>query len=119
MPAALAIVNAHRPGSAYPDARLSGAGIAFALARLLLGDRPAALGLADLAAIGTVADVAPILGENRAIVRLGLDRIRTGPRPGIAALLARAGTAPETVDVETIGFVLAPRLNAAGRGGGA
>ena len=59
-------------------------------ARLLLGDGPAALDLADLAAIGTVADVAPILGENRAIVRLGLDRIRAGARPGIAALLARA-----------------------------
>lgn len=117
LPAALAIVNAHRPGSAYPDSRLSGAGIAFALARLLLGDLPAALDLADLAAIGTVADVAPILGENRAIVRLGLDRIRAGARPGIAALLARAKVAPGSVDVETIGFVLAPRLNAAGRVG--
>jgi single-stranded-DNA-specific exonuclease len=117
LPPAIAIVNAHRPGSAYPDAQLSGAGVAFALARLLLGDRPAALDLADLAAIGTVADVAPILGENRAIVRLGLDRIRAGSRPGIAALLARANVAPATADVETIGFVLAPRLNAAGRVG--
>ncbi|HEX5590891.1 MAG TPA: DHH family phosphoesterase, partial [Candidatus Limnocylindrales bacterium] len=117
LPAAAAIVNAHRPESRYPDTRLSGAGIAFTLARLLLGDRPAALGLADLAAIGTVADVAPILGENRAIVRLGLERIRTDPRPGIAALLASAGVAPESVDVESIGFVLAPRLNAAGRVG--
>jgi single-stranded-DNA-specific exonuclease len=117
LPAALAIVNAHRPGSAYPDSRLSGAGIAFALARLLLDDRPAALDLADLAAIGTVADVAPILGENRAIVRLGLDRIRSAARPGIAALLARAKVEPATVDVETIGFTLAPRLNAAGRVG--
>ena len=117
LPPAVAIVNAHRPGSAYPDSRLSGAGIAFALARLLLGETPAALDLADLAAIGTVADVAPILGENRAIVRLGLDRIRTGARPGIAALLARANVAPASVDVETIGFALAPRLNAAGRVG--
>lgn len=117
LPAATAVVNAHRPGSVYPDSRLSGAGIAFALARLLLGDRPAALDLADLAAIGTVADVAPILGENRAIVRLGLDRIRSGARPGIAALLARANVAPSNVDAETIGFVLAPRLNAAGRVG--
>ncbi len=115
LPAAVAIVNAHRPDSVYPDSRLSGAGIAFTLARLLLGDRPAALALADLASIGTVADVAPILGENRAIVRLGLDRIRAGARPGIAALLARAGVATASVDVETIGFVLAPRLNAAGR----
>ena len=117
LPAALAIVNAHRPGSAYPDSRLSGAGIAFALARLLLDDAPAALALADLAAIGTVADVAPILGENRAIVRLGLDRIRSAARPGIAALLARAKVESATVDVETIGFTLAPRLNAAGRVG--
>lgn len=117
LPPAMAIVNAHRPGSAYPDSRLSGAGIAFALARLLLGDGPVALDLADLAAIGTVADVAPILGENRAIVRLGLDRMRAAPRPGIAALLARANVAPASVDVETIGFALAPRLNAAGRVG--
>lgn len=120
LPAAIAIVNAHRPDSGYPDPGLSGAGIAFALARLLLGgsgDGSAALALADLAAIGTVADVAPLLGENRAIVRLGLDRIRTGARPGIAALLARAGVGPAAVDVETIGFVLAPRLNAAGRVG--
>ncbi|TAK02707.1 MAG: single-stranded-DNA-specific exonuclease RecJ [Chloroflexota bacterium] len=122
LPDALALVNAHRPDSAYPDSRLSGAGIAFALARLLLGDRrdadgPAALALADLATIGTVADVAPILGENRAIVRLGLERIRAGARPGIAALLTRAGVAPEAVNVETIAFALAPRLNAAGRVG--
>jgi len=117
LPPAAAIVNAHRPDSVYPDSRLSGAGIAFCLARLLLGDRPSTLALADLAAIGTVADVAPILGENRAIVRLGLDRIRAGARPGIAALLARAGVAPAAVDVESIGFVLAPRLNAAGRVG--
>ncbi|MEW5991219.1 MAG: single-stranded-DNA-specific exonuclease RecJ [Chloroflexota bacterium] len=117
LPAAAAIVNAHRLDSDYPDQRLSGAGVAFALARLLLGDRPEATGLADLAAIGTVADVAPLLGENRAIVRLGLERIRSGTRPGIAALLAQAGVAPEAVDSEAIGFVLAPRLNAAGRVG--
>ena len=91
LPATVALVNAHRPDSRYPDRRLSGAGIAFALARLLLGDGPDALDLADLAAIGTIADVAPLLGENRAIVRLGLERIRATPRPGIAALLDRAG----------------------------
>ncbi|MEO8208508.1 MAG: DHH family phosphoesterase, partial [Chloroflexota bacterium] len=111
LPAAVAIVNAHRPDSRYPDARLSGAGIAFALARLLLGS-DGAPDLADLAAIGTVADVAPILGENRAIVRLGLERIRTLPRPGLAALLAKANIGPAAVDVETMAFALAPRLNA-------
>jgi len=117
LPAAVAIVNAHRPESRYPDRRLSGAGIAFALARLLLGEVPEALALADLAAIGTIADVAPILGENRAIVRLGLDRIRSGARPGIAALLARANVAAAAVDVESLSFAVAPRLNAAGRVG--
>ncbi|MBI2776759.1 MAG: single-stranded-DNA-specific exonuclease RecJ [Chloroflexi bacterium] len=116
LPAAAAIVNAHRPDSAYPDDRLSGAGIAFTVARLLLGDE-GALEFADLAAIGTVADVAPILGENRLIVRLGLALLRGNPRPGIAALLARANVTAAAVDVETIGFALAPRLNAAGRMG--
>jgi len=115
MPPALAVVNPHRDDSIYPDRRLAGSGIALTLARLLLGD--AALELADLAAIGTVADVAPILGENRAIVRLGLDLIRGGARPGIAALLAGAGVAASSVDLETLSFVIAPRLNAAGRVG--
>ncbi len=115
MPPALAVVNPQRADSRYPDRRLAGSGIAFTLARLLLGD--SALDLADLAAIGTVADVAPILGENRAIARIGLERIRTAPRPGIAALLAGAGVAASSVDLETLGFVVAPRLNAAGRVG--
>jgi single-stranded-DNA-specific exonuclease len=115
LPPALAVVNPHRSDSVYPDPRLAGSGIALALARLLLGD--AALELADLAAIGTVADVAPILGENRAIVRLGLERIRAGARPGIAALLDGAGIAASVVDLETISFAIAPRLNAAGRVG--
>lgn len=117
LPNAVAIVNAHRPESHYPDTRLSGAGIAFTLARLLLGDGPEAFALAELAAIGTIADVAPILGENRSIVRLGLERMRTSPRPGIAALLSRANVAPAAVDVETLSFAIAPRLNAAGRVG--
>jgi single-stranded-DNA-specific exonuclease len=115
MPPALAVVNPHRDDSIYPDRRLAGSGIALTLARLLLGD--AALELADLAAIGTVADVAPILGENRAIVRLGLELIRGNARPGIAALLAGAGVAASAVDLESLSFVIAPRLNAAGRVG--
>jgi single-stranded-DNA-specific exonuclease len=78
-----------------------------------------ALELADLAAIGTVADVAPLAGENRAIVRLGLERLRTDPRPGLAALLARAGLAPERLDLERLAYVVAPRLNAVGRVGDA
>ncbi|HJP88142.1 MAG TPA: single-stranded-DNA-specific exonuclease RecJ [Candidatus Limnocylindrales bacterium] len=115
LPAAHALVNPHRADASYPDARLAGSGVAFTLARLLLGQ--AALQFADLAAIGTVADLAPILGENRAIVQLGLERIRTAPRPGIAALLAASKLAPADVDLETLAFAIAPRLNAAGRVG--
>ncbi len=121
MPAAAAIVNPHRPDAAYPDRRLSGSGVAFKVAQLLLADLPggpaAALALAELATIGTVADVAPILGENRAIARLGLAKMRTAPRAGIAALLSRAGIAPAAADLETVAFALAPRINAAGRVG--
>ena len=121
LPAAVAIVNPHRADSTYPDPRLSGSGVAFTVARLLLGELEAAeadaLDLAELATIGTVSDVVPVLGENRSIVRLGLERMRSAPRPGIAALLERARVAPATVDLETVGFVLAPRLNAAGRVG--
>lgn len=121
LPVAAAIVNPHRADSTYPDPELSGSGVAFTVARLLLGalsgSETEALDLAELATIGTVSDVAPILGENRAIARLGLDRMRGNPRPGIAALLERARVSPAAVDLETVGFVLAPRLNAAGRVG--
>ena len=121
LPPAIAIVNPHRADSRYPDDRLSGAGVAFAVARLLLAGEPGgdelALSLAETAVIGTVSDIAPIVGENRAIARLGLERIRTGARPGIAALLARAGVVPASVDLETVAFSIAPRLNAAGRVG--
>jgi single-stranded-DNA-specific exonuclease len=115
LPRAFAIVNPHREGATYPERRLAGSGVAFTLARLLLGD--VALQLADLAAIGTVADLAPVLGENRAIVQLGLERLRREPRPGIAALLASANLQGEHLDLEDLAFALAPRLNAAGRVG--
>jgi single-stranded-DNA-specific exonuclease len=115
LPSALAIVNPHRADADYPDRRLAGSGVAFTLARLLIGE--AALELSDLAAIGTVADLAPVLGENRAIVQLGLERLRSNPRPGLAALLATANASGATIDLETLSFGIAPRLNAAGRVG--
>jgi single-stranded-DNA-specific exonuclease len=123
LPPAVAVVNPHRADSDYPDGRLTGAGVAFKVAALLLADEPGgpafAADLADLAMIGTVADVAPIVGENRAIARLGLGVIAGpgGPRAGIAALLARANVSAGAADLETVGFALAPRLNAAGRVG--
>ena len=119
--AAVAFVNPHRHDSVYPDDRLAGSGVAFTVARLLFGefagDADAALGLADLATIGTVADLAPVVGENRSIARIGLAAMREAPRPGIAALLERAGVRPDAVDLETVAFQIAPRLNAAGRVG--
>jgi single-stranded-DNA-specific exonuclease len=128
--AAVAVVNPRRADSEYPEPHLTGAGVAWKFASLVLAElgdpsagpadaaaRFGAADLADLALIGTVADVAPILGENRAIARLGLERLRTNPRPGIAALLAKAGVAPARLDLEDVGFVVAPRLNAAGRVG--
>ncbi len=121
LPPAVAVVNPHRADSRYPDMRLAGSGVAFKVAQLVLADEPggpaAALDLVDLATIGTVADVAPIVGENRAIARLGLERMRRDPRPGIRALLERARVDPKDMDLDTIAFALAPRLNAAGRMG--
>ena len=85
LPAAVAIVNPQRADSAYPDRRLSGSGVAFTVARLLLGELAGAEAeareLADLATIGTVSDVVPVLGENRSIAQLGLERMRRRP-PG-------------------------------------
>jgi single-stranded-DNA-specific exonuclease len=122
---AVAVVNPQRLDGSYPERRLTGAGVAWKVAHLLLaGDatHPGSLpdpvaALADLALIGTVADVAPIFGENRSIARLGLDRLRTQPRPGLAALMEQAGVARDQLDLEDVAFALAPRLNAAGRVG--
>jgi single-stranded-DNA-specific exonuclease len=128
--AAVAIVNPQRTDSSYPEHQLTGAGVAWKVAALLIGELGGEAGneaggsipdyvrgLADLALIGTVADVAPILGENRSIARMGLSQMRNAPRPGIAALLERAGVARERLGMDDIGFVVAPRLNAAGRVG--
>jgi single-stranded-DNA-specific exonuclease len=120
---AVAVVNPQRADSAYPDRRLTGAGVAWKFAQLLLspsggaGLSAPARELADLAVIGTVADVAPILGENRSIARLGLEQLRHTARPGLVALLGRAGILPEKMVLDDIGFAIAPRLNAAGRVG--
>jgi len=121
LPVAAAIVNPHRTDSRYPEPRLAGSGVAFKLAQLLLRDEPGgratALELADLATVGSIADLVPILGETRAIVRLGLARIAASPRPGIRALLRAANVDPAAVDVEALSFHVAPRINAAGRVG--
>ena len=122
LPAAVAIVNPQRADSAYPDAGLSGSGVAFTVARLLLGElagaEAEARDLADLATIGTVSDVvADRSARTGRSPGWASERMRHAPRPGIAALLERAGSRYAGIDLETVGFVLAPRLNAAGRVG--
>ncbi len=97
----------------YPYDNLCGAGVAFKLARALLGD--AADDLLDFAALSTVADSVPLLGENRDIVAEGLRRIAASPRPAFAALLGKT----DEVTAQTLAFTLAPRINAAGRMGDA
>ena len=102
----------------YPFPSLCGAGVAWKLVWALAGEG-AAMPWVDVAALATVADVVPLTGENRAIVRMGLDAINAGPRLGIAALIESAGLAGKRVTSTTIAFQLAPRLNAGGRLGSA
>ncbi len=97
----------------YPYDNLCGAGVAFKLAQALIGKE--AYDLVDFAALSTVADSVPLLGENRDIVAEGLRRIENSPRPAFAALLGKAGE----VTAQTLAFTLAPRINAAGRMGDA
>jgi single-stranded-DNA-specific exonuclease len=107
----------------YPFPHLAGVGVAFKLAHALLLEQreerldvPLALRpLVDVVAVGTVADVVPLRDENRALVAMGLGRLASAPRPGLAALLQVSGVEPASIDATTISFRLAPRLNAAGR----
>ncbi len=119
LPPALAIVNPHRPGCPSPYKDLCGAGVAFKLAAALLEVPAEALfeTYADLAAIGTVADVMPLTGENRVLVKEGLKEINRKPRPGVAALLEAAGLTGKEIRAGNLAFGLGPRINAAGRMG--
>jgi single-stranded-DNA-specific exonuclease len=116
LPRAVAVVDPHRSDCPYPDPDLTGAGLAYKLASALLARRGiSADGLAAIAAIGTVADMAPMTGESRAIVRLGLAELAATSRPGLRALLARAVEHPEAPTARDLGYAIAPRINAAGR----
>ncbi len=128
LPPALAVINPKQQGCPYPFKHLSGAGVAFKLAQALLRvNRRVPLPkaaipiteeeLLDLVALGTVTDLAPLVGENRRLVKRGLESLRVSPRPGLAALLA--SIKPEAIDSHTLGYILGPRLNAAGRLGDA
>ena len=118
LPAAVAVVAPHRPDGGYPHKNLSGVGVAFKLACALCGDQEAVLrDYADMVCLGTVADVMLLQGENRVFVARGLQSLRNTRRPGIAALMRESGCASDTVSASTIGYNLAPRINAAGRMG--
>ncbi len=120
LPDALAVVDPHRSDCPYPFKYLAGVGVALKLVLALGGpDRQEELlgRYADLAAIGTVADVMSLTGENRTIVRLGLEELRRTGRPGLKALLRQAGLEERPLNSVAIGYTLAPRLNASGRMG--
>lgn len=126
LPPAFAVVHPRRPDSAYPFGDLSGAGVAYKLAwrlatlhcgasRVSADLRTLLIDLLALAALGAVADVMPLLDENRVIARFGLARVKHSSLPGLRALVRASGLAGEEIDSEHAGFALAPRLNACGR----
>lgn len=116
LPPAVAVVDPHRADCSYPDPDLTGAGLSYKLADALLRRRSReAPDLAALAAIGTIADMAPMAGESRAIVRLGLAELAATQRAGIRSLLARACEHPDQPTARDLAFSVAPRINAAGR----
>ncbi len=118
LPRACAVVDPHRPDERYPHKNLSGVGVAFKLACALSGNQNAILEqYADMVCLGTVADVMPLRGETRVLVDRGLQQLHHTQRPGLAALMAQCGCDAQNLTASSIGFMLAPRINAAGRMG--
>src|SRR4051812_32196569 len=119
LPPALAVINPKRADCSYPDKYLAGVGVALKLVQALCrrSQRDSWLpGFIKLAAIGTLADVVPLVGENRVIAKIGLDLLSRGPhKVGLRALLEVSGLTGKTIDSYHIGFMVAPRVNAAGR----
>jgi single-stranded-DNA-specific exonuclease len=119
LPPALAVINPKRADCSYPDKYLAGVGVALKLVQALCARAGRARWLpafVKLAAIGTLADVVPLVGENRVIARLGLASLTRGPHTvGLRALLDASGLAGKTVDSYQVAFMIAPRVNAAGR----
>ena len=118
LPDAIAVVDPHRPDGGYPHKNLSGVGVAFKLAAALSGDQEQVLrDYADMVCLGTVADVMPLQGENRVFVARGLELLRNTSRPGLAALMQHSNCDPAAVSASSVGYMLCPRINAAGRMG--
>lgn len=128
LPEAFAVVHPRRPGAGYPYGELSGAGVAYKLAwrlasmhcgtaRVSPALRTLLLEMLAFAALGAIADVVPLTGENRVLTSFGLARIKGSSNPGLRALIEASRLAGEKIDTEQVGFSLAPRLNACGRMG--
>ena len=119
MPKAYAVVCPKQPGDNYPDKNLSGVGLAYKIAQALFRKRTvdgySPTDWLDLVALGTVADIVPLVGENRMLVKAGLARIRLGQRQGLLSLVRAAGLNLPGLSAGDISFGLAPRLNASGR----
>ncbi len=124
-PRALAIIHPQFAGEKYPFKFLAGGGVAFKLAQAILADKKSALGnkereiaekwLLDLVAVSTVADMVPLLGENRTLVKYGLRVLKKTKRLGLIKLIETANLDPQKIDARSIAYSLAPRINAAGR----
>ena len=121
LPDAVAVVDAYRPDDTSPYKHFSGVGIAFKLLMALedgAGDVEDLLeAYSDLAAIGTIGDIVPLTGENRTLIRAGLERLTQSDRPGVQALLENAGVAGKALTSTNVAFTLVPRINATGRMG--
>jgi single-stranded-DNA-specific exonuclease len=118
LPPACAILNPRRADCRYPEKGLAGVGVAFKLAQGILGERLTGRLLESflkIVAIGTIADVVPLLGENRVIARFGLAALRQPAQPGLASLIELSGLAGREITAGDVAFRVAPRLNAAGR----
>jgi len=118
VPPTVAVINPKLPHSNYPFSELAGVGVALKLLEALfqgIGQEQQLDGLIDLVALGTVADMVPLLGENRYLVKRGLKLINASPRLGVREIIAQSGLNIGSVDTESISWNLAPRLNAAGR----
>lgn len=121
LPDAVAVVDAYRPDDTSPYKHFSGVGIAFKLLMALedgAGDVEDLLeAYSDLAAIGTIGDIVPLTGENRTLIRAGLERLSQSDRPGVQVLLENAGIAGKALTSTNVAFTLVPRINATGRMG--
>ncbi len=119
LPPALAVINPKRPDCSYPERELAGVGVTLKLVQALClrtDHTNWVPGFVKMAAIGTLADVVPLVGENRVIARIGLEMLSRGPhKVGLRALLEASGLAGRTIDSYHVAFMLAPRVNAAGR----